>query len=97
MLDKATTGAGITLGIVGLVLSPAAMEKISSEHFFWFMLAALILTALGGSIIPAIKAEPKVTKIREKRDKKVVEAIKEADVKLDHKIEQIVDDATKEI
>lgn len=61
-LGKLSTGTGVAIGVLGVAFSPAVMDKLESQQVFYMMITALVLTALGESIIPAIKS------LLEKRD-----------------------------
>ena len=61
-LGKLSTGTGVAIGVLGVAFSPAVMDKLESQQVFYMMITALVLTALGESIIPAI------TSLLEKRD-----------------------------
>ena len=55
-LGKLSTGTGVAIGVLGVAFSPAVMDKLESQQVFYMMITALVLTALGESIIPAIKS-----------------------------------------
>lgn len=56
VLGKLSTSTGVAIGVLGVAFSPAVMDKLDSQQVFKMMLTALVLTALGESIIPAIKS-----------------------------------------
>lgn len=59
MVAKSMTGVGLSLGVIGLVLSPQVMDKLEPAQVFYLLLAALVLTSLGTPIIPAFRGKVK--------------------------------------
>jgi len=48
---KGLTSAGVIIAVVAAIASPVATDKLSGEHVFWLLLVAIIMTAIGSSLM----------------------------------------------
>jgi len=56
---KAFSAVGATLGAVGVLLSPAVLDKLAPTHLFWVLVVGLVFALLGESVIPALRGKEK--------------------------------------